>query len=100
LGARHRWGINTGILVEKRHGYNYEHLFSYNWNAMRGFHYLMRLGHAINVLAHHSCALIKIVRKLGVRGFIDFVRSTMAGRWLNPERVRHRMEAPFQLRLE
>jgi hypothetical protein len=22
LGARHRWGIETGILVEKRHGYN------------------------------------------------------------------------------
>jgi hypothetical protein len=100
LGARHRWGIETGILVEKRHGYNYEHLFSHNWNAMRGFHYLMRLGHAFNVLAHYSTALIKIVRKLGVRGFIDFVRSTMAGPWLNPESVSRRLEAPFQLRLE
>jgi hypothetical protein len=100
LGARHRWGIETGILVEKRHGYNLEHLFSHDWNAMRGFHYLMRLGHAINVLAHYSCALIKIVRKLGVRGFIDFVRSTMAGRWLDKDRVSQRLEAPFQLRLE
>ena len=52
LGARHRWDIESGILVEKRHGYQYEHVFSYNWNAMRGFHYLMRLGHFINVLAH------------------------------------------------
>lgn len=100
LGARHRWGIESGILVEKRHGYNYEHLFSHNWNAMKGFHYLMRLGHALNVLAHYSTALIKTVQKLGVRGFIDFVRSTMAGRWLNAERVMQRLEAPFQLRLE
>lgn len=26
LGARHRWGIEEGILVEKRQGYQYEHL--------------------------------------------------------------------------
>jgi hypothetical protein len=100
LGARHRWGIESGILVEKRHGYNYEHLFSHNWNAMKGFHYLMRLGHALNVLAQHSTALIKTVQKLGVRGFIDFVKSTMAGRWLEAKRVMQRLAAPFQLRLE
>jgi len=48
LGARHRWNIESSILVEKHHGYHYEHLFSYNWNAMKGYHYLMRLGHLIN----------------------------------------------------
>ena len=25
LGARHRWGIESGILVEKHQGYQYEH---------------------------------------------------------------------------
>jgi len=43
LGERHRWDIESGILVEKRHGYHYEHVFSYNWNAMRrsvSLHYL------------------------------------------------------------
>ena len=100
LGARHRWGIEIGNLVEKRHGYNYEHIFSYNWNAMKGFHYLMRLGHMFNVLAQYSTALIKTVQKLGVCGFIDFIRSTMANRWLDTEQVRQRLEAPFQLRLD
>jgi hypothetical protein len=100
LGARHRWGIESGILVEKRHGYNYEHLFSHDWNAMKGFHYLMRMGHMFNVLAQYSTALIKTVQKLGVRGFIDFVRSTMAGRWLEADRIRARLETPFQLRLD
>jgi len=51
LCARHRWGIESGILVEKRHGYGYEHAFSYNWNVMKGYHYLMRLAHFINILA-------------------------------------------------
>jgi len=27
LGARHRWGIEEGILLEKHHGYGYEHGF-------------------------------------------------------------------------
>jgi len=99
LGARHRWNIESGILIEKRHGYHYEHVFSYNWNAMKGYHYLMRLGHLINVLAIYSERLAKIVRELGVQGFIRFVRTTISGPWLNPLEVRRRLAAPFQLRL-
>ena len=45
LAARHHWAIENQILVEKRHGYDYEHRFSYHWNAMKGFHCLMRLEH-------------------------------------------------------
>jgi hypothetical protein len=40
--------------TEKRRGYYYEHPFSYNWNAMKGYHYLMRLAHAMNALAQHT----------------------------------------------
>jgi hypothetical protein len=79
LGARPRWGIESEILVDKRHGYHYEHAFSYNWNAMKGYHYLMRLGHMINVLAQCSERLVKIVRNLGMRGFIRFIRETISG---------------------
>jgi hypothetical protein len=50
LGARQRWGIETSLLVEKRQGYHYEHAFSYTWNAMKGYHYLMRLAHLVNAL--------------------------------------------------
>jgi hypothetical protein len=99
LGARYRWGIESGILVEKRCGYQYEHAFSYNWNAMKGYHYLMRIGHMINVLAQYSERLVKTVRDLGVRGFIRFVRETIGGRWLDPLLVQKRLAAPFQLRL-
>jgi len=100
LGARHRWGIESGILVEKHHGYRYEHCFSYDWEAMRGYHYLMRLGHALNVLARYSCALTKYVRALGVRGLIDLVRATIAAPWLRAEDIQRIVTAPCQLRLE
>lgn len=100
LGARHRWGIESGILVEKHHGYQYEHCFSYEWEAMRGYHYLMRLGHALNVLARYSCALVKYVRALGVRGLIDLVRATIAAPWLRAEDIQRIATATCQLRLE
>lgn len=100
LGARHRWAIESGLLVEKCQGYHYEHCFSFNWNAMKGFHYLMRLAHLINVLAQYSSALRGLFLKFGVRGLIDFLKETMAGPWLDPQRVKRRLAEPFQLRLE
>lgn len=100
LGARHRWGIESGILVEKHQGYQYEHCFSYDWKVMCGYHYLMRLGHALNVLARHSHALAKYVRDLGVRGLVAFVRSTIACPWIDAEDLRRIAAGPCRLRLE
>jgi hypothetical protein len=99
LAARSRWYIESSILVEKHHGYNYEHCFSYNWNAMKGYHYLMRLGHMINVLACYSAQLSKIIRDTGVRGLIRFIRETIAHPWLDHAWLTERLAAPFQLRL-
>ena len=99
LGARHRWGIEANILVEKHHGYRYEHSFAYEWSAMKGYHYLMRLGHFLNVLVRYSKSLQECVRTLGVRGLIQFVRETLASPWLVPEQVRARLAQRVQLRL-
>ncbi len=100
LGARHRWCIETALLVEKRQGYQYEHCFSHNWNAMKGYHYLMRIGHALNTLVQLSCLLSEIIDQLGVRGFIKFCLTTLSGPWLDAEEVKTRIKAPFQLRLQ
>ena len=99
LGARHRWGIESEILVEKCCGYHYEHCFSYDWNAMKGFHYLMKIGRTINVLAEYSECLAKMFVEKGVRGFIRFVRETISGPWLDAELVQKRLAGNYQLRL-
>jgi len=99
LGGRSRWCIETGILVEKHHGYQYEHCFSYNWNAMKGHHYLMRLAHLFNILTRYSERLAKIVKDNGVRGLIRFIRNTIANPWLDYIWLRERLAAPFQLRI-
>jgi hypothetical protein len=99
LGARHRWGIEEAILMEKHHGYQYEHLFSFNWNAMKGYHYLMHLGHALNVLAQYSEHLYEIVASKGVRAFLKYVRDSLLHPWLDPERLHERLHPAPQLRL-
>jgi len=99
LGARHRWNIETEILVEKHHGYNYEHCFSYDWNAMKGYHYLMRIGHTLNVLAQYSEKFITLVKEKGVRGFIEFIRETIMASVLDPIKISERLSGNIQLRL-
>lgn len=99
LGARARWTIETSFLVEKHHGYQYEHCFSYDWNAMKGYHCLMQLGHMFHVMARYSGELARIIKDTGVRGLIRFVRESIAGSWLDTEWLREKFAAPFQLRL-
>ena len=99
LGARSRWTVETNFLVEKHHGYQYEHCYSYDWNAMKGYHYLMQLGHLFNILARYSSELAKIVKETGVRGLIRFVRETIANPWLDGAWISGKLAVPYQLRL-
>jgi len=99
LEARPRWGIEESFLVEKHHGYSYEHLYAENWNAIRGYHYLMRIGHLLNVLAQLCVNLVEVFREKGPQGFIEFVTTTLQGMWLDHAKLRRRLAKPFQLRL-
>jgi len=98
LAARFRWGIENNILIEKHHGYQYEHCFSYNWKAMKGYHYLMHLGHLLNILAEYSEKLSGYIKKNGIRNLIQFVLTTLTGPWLGDE-PQEQITKPCQLRL-
>ena len=66
---------------------------------MRGYHYLMRIGHLLNVLASFSSKLIRAFKERGPRGFIAWVSGTLSGRWLDLAKLQPRLVAAFQLRL-
>ena len=100
LGARSRWGIEVSMQVEKRQGYCYEHAFSHHWNAMQGYHYLMRLAHLLNALALATKRVANQVRTRGVQAFLRFVRESCAHRWLQREWIERFHATPLQLRLE
>lgn len=99
LAARSRWCIESNILVEKHHGYNYEHCFSYDWNVMKGYHGLMRIGHLFNILAQYSERLAKVIKDTGMRGLVRFIWDTMSAPWLDYQWLEKRLATPFQLRL-
>ena len=97
LGARHRWGIEACFLVEKHQGYHYEHSFAKDWNAMRGYHYLMRIGHLLNTLARFSSTLSKKFSEMGVRGLITFIRESLGAPWFELKTIQERICLPFEL---
>ena len=53
----------------------------------------------INILSHNCERLVEMVRELGVRGYIRFVRETISGPWLDPFWIQKRLAAPSQIRL-
>jgi len=99
LGARYRWGIEANFLVEKHQGYHYEHCFSFNWNAMKGYHYLMRLAHLFNALALFSVALAPVIKLLGKRGLLKLIGSTLSAPWFALGKIKELISQPFRLRL-
>lgn len=99
-GARHRWGIESSILVEKKYGYQSEHCFALDWEAMKGYHYLMRIGHLINALANRSRALKEKVSELGLTRLMTYIFTTISGKWLDEHRINDIIHRPCQLRLE
>lgn len=98
--GRYRWKIENNILVEKHQGYEYEHCFSYSWNAMKGFHYLMKIGHFMNVLALNSELLADKVKEIGIRGFIEYLMLACEGYPLDKNRIKEARERKFMWKLE
>ena len=97
LMGRRRWAIETSMLVEKKQGYCYEHLLSQNFQAMKGFHYLMRIAHAINEIARFTKEVAKKVSIMGLNAFFIFVKETCANRWLSPDWIEAFLEIPFRI---
>lgn len=97
--GRYRWKIENNILAEKHQGYEYEHCYSYTWNAMEGFHYLMKIGRLLNVMALNSDLLASKVKELGIRGFISHLKLVCSGSPLNKAEIQKACEAKWLWKL-
>ncbi|RLB79154.1 MAG: hypothetical protein DRH24_13255 [Deltaproteobacteria bacterium] len=64
---------------------------------MKGYHYLMRIGRTINVLAQYSESLVQIFIEKEVRGFISFFRETLTGPLLDINWIQARLKQTYQL---
>lgn len=99
LIGRSRWLQENNILKEKHQGYQYEHIFSYDWNAMKGYHYLMHIARMVNEIAVHMESLQDHVNKVGIQKFISRFFRAMSGKSLDTESIRNLRRMRYQLRL-
>jgi len=71
--ARSRWRIENHFLVTKHQGYYYEHCLTYNWNAMKAYHCLMKVAFMLNCLISNSQLMTEYVAAEGKRWMIEKV---------------------------
>ena len=71
----------------------------HDFEAMRGYHYLMHIGRMLNEMAIHSIYLTEQVKKVGIQMFIKSFHAVMVHRALDTNRLRLAVESPGQLRL-
>jgi hypothetical protein len=86
--GRYRWKIENNFLIEKHEGYCFEHCYSYTWQVMKGFHYLMKVGHFLNALALGSELLVDYVKRYGIRGFLHDLLQALSRSVLDLERIK------------
>jgi hypothetical protein len=75
--ARRRWRIENHFLMVKTQGYEYEHCFSYNWNAMKCYNCLLKIANFINTIILHSQLMQDYVIAEGKQGVIKKVWNYM-----------------------
>jgi len=100
LGARKRELIEDSLNTEKNRGYHYKHAFSYNWNASQGFHYLMRLAHAINAISEFTKKLKKYIKELGCSATLKLIKETLFSPWLSLSWYKKQFLKTPQLKLQ
>ena len=100
LGARKIGLIEDSINTEKHRGYHYEHAFSYSWNAMQGFHLLMRMAHAVNALSEFTKKLKKWIKEQGCSATLKLIKETIFNPWLPKEWYEQQHNEPVRLTLQ
>jgi hypothetical protein len=71
-----------------------------NWNAMQGFHLLMRLAHAINALSEFSKKLKKWIKEQGCAAILKVIKETIFNPWLPKKWYEQQYKKSVQLKLQ
>jgi hypothetical protein len=100
LGARKIGLMEDSINTEKHRGYHYEHPFSHDWNAMQGFHLLMRMAHAVNALSEFTKKLKKWIKQQGCSATLKLIKETIFNPWLSKEWYEKEIKKPLRLTLQ
>jgi len=102
-GGRLRWKIeNEGFNVQKNGGYNLEHAYSENHNALKCYYFLLQFAHMLCQLMEKGNLLKKDIAKAfgSIRNFYETLRVCFSHFKLDLAEVLARLSQPFQIRLD
>lgn len=100
LAGRNRALIEDSFNTEKNRGYQYQHIFSHDWNAMQGYHALMRLAHTINALSEFTRKLKKIIKQNGCAATLKMIFDAIKHNHLSNEWIKKQLGLTPQIRFD
>ena len=101
-GGRLRSKIeNQGFNSQKNEGYNLEHAYSKNYNAIKCFYHLMQIAHIINQLMQHGAQVKQIINESGsLENFYLELWEDFRNQGVDKYFIHHIMHNCFQIRLD
>jgi hypothetical protein len=102
-GGRLRWKVeNEGFNTQKNGGYNLEHAYSENYNALKCYYFLLQFAHMLCQLMEKGNLLKKDIAKAfgSIRNFYRKLQSLFTHFKLDLAEVLARLSQPFQIRLD
>jgi len=101
-GGRLRSKIeNQGFNSQKNEGYNLEHAYSKNYNAIKCFYHLMQIAHIINQLMQHGAEVKQIIKESGsLENFYLELWEDFRNQDVDKNFIHHIMHNCFQIRLD
>lgn len=98
--GRRRWKIeNEGFNVQKQHGYELEHIYCYDYQAMKNHYLLIQMAHMIRQIYDHASKVVKQL-KLSIKKESLRLLNSLRSIVLTTEELLEIQESTSQLRLE
>lgn len=98
--GRRRWRIeNEGFDIQKNHGFNLQHVFSNDYNAMKNHYFLIQIAHAISQFMALLCKEIKELLSISMVKMHELILEAFKKAVFTDEEIAY-IECPFQVRLK
>lgn len=101
-GGRCRWKIeNQGFKAQKKEGFELEHAYSQDYNAIKCFHYLLQIAHLIRQLMIKGNLLKNILKVFG--SFKNFTREFLYAftrQLIDTTNILKNLDQPYQIRID
>lgn len=101
-GGRCRWKIeNQGFKAQKKEGFELEHAYSQDYNAIKCFHLILQIAHTIRQLMVKGNLLKNIVKVFG--SFKNFTREFLFAftrQLIDGDNILKSLTQPYQIRID